>query len=389
MVKNILQYKILFVVFIVVLAIVLGVGFWFADKKSEPQYASKIDQLMFDRDNKAPKFILTLSEQKEKKLPPKPKVTTDIVVPQVATDQEVKELTIEEIIERLPLLSKLQANEPTQTLDFITIDQELTETNGDLILPKISKDGKKPWAEYGKNVEILPNFKKVAIIFKNMGLNPEATNYINKGFASEVSFSFTPYAVDGGTKILSARQFGHETYVDMLLSSKDFLKSDSGPMSMSITISKDEALERLQKTLSTGAPIGGVVINDGIADEDNVGLLSFLLSEIKNRGLLMIDATKEDGIANIDVSGLARRKADVIIDEDFSKKAINEAIKKAENIAFLKGQVLLVVDPKPVVVLAVKEWVDSFSPQVSYEDAHGMEIDKPLALVPVSNLVVE
>lgn len=389
MVKNILQYKILFVVFIAVLAIVLGTGLWFADKKSEPQYASKIDQLMFDRDNKAPKFILTLSEQKEKKLPPKPKVTTDIVVPQVATDQEVKELTIEEIIERLPLLSKLQAKEPSQTLDFVTINQELTETNGDLILPKISEDGKKPWAEYGKHAEVLPNFKKVAVVFKNMGLNPEAVNSINKSFESEVSFSFTPYAVDGGTKILSARQFGHETYVDMLLSSKDFLKSDSGPMSMSITISKEEALERLRKTISTGAPIGGVVVNDGIADEDNVSLLSFLLSELKSRGLLMIDATKGNGIANIDVSGLARRKADVIIDEDFSKKAINEAIKKAENIAFLKGQVLLVVDPKPVAVLAVRDWIDSFSPQVSYEDAQGMEIDKPLALVPVSNLVVE
>ena len=389
MLKNLLQYKLLFIVFIAILIMVLGVGFWFADKKSEPKYASKIDQLMFDKDNKAPKFILTLSKQKENKLTKKPKITTEIVVPQVVTNQEVKELTIEEIIERLPILSKLEPNEPTQTLDYITINQDLTESKGGLILPKISEDGKKPWAEYGKNVEILPTFKKVAVVFKEMGFNPDAADLINKGFASEVSFSFTPYAVDVGTKILSARQFGHETYVDMLLSSKDFLKSDSGPLSMSITISKDEALDRLQRTLSTGAPIGGVVINDGIADEDNVLLLTFLLSEIKNRGLLMIDATKGDGIDKIKLEGLARRKADVVIDEDFSKKAIEEALKKAENIAFLKGQVLLVVNPKPVAVLAVRDWIASFSPQISYEEAQGAEIDKPLALVPVSNLVVE
>ena len=389
MLQRIFQYKFLILIFIVVLAVVGSTGFWFASKKSEPVYSSKIDQLMFDTENQAPKFVLTLSKPEKKKRPPKPPVTTDIIVPQTVNDVETKELSIEEIIDKLPMLSKLGTKEPTQSLDYIVINEDLTESKDDMVLPRISEDGKKPWAEYGKTVDILPNFKKVAVVFKEVGFNSEAAEQISKGFNSEVSLSFTPYTVDSGTKILSARQFGHETYVDLLLSSKDFLKSDSGPMSMSLTISKDEALARLRKSLSTGAPIGGVVINDGVADEDNREILVALLVELKQRGLLMIDATRGNGIANLDVNGLARRKADIIIDEDFSRKAIKTALQEAEDIAFLKGQVLVVVEPKPVAVLAVKEWIDSFSPQLSYEEARGMEINKPLALVPVSNLVVE
>lgn len=77
----------------------------------------------------------------------------------------------------------------------------------------------------------------------------------------------------------------------MLLASKDFLKSDSGPMSMSLTISSDESINRLKKSLNVGAPIGGVVVNDGVADESNSEILQKLMEELKTRGLLMIDAT--------------------------------------------------------------------------------------------------
>ena len=67
-------------------------------------------------------------------------------------------------------------------------------------------------------------------------------------------------------------------------------------MSMSITISTEEALQRLQKSLSTGAPVGGVIVNDGLAGEDNAELLKTLFEELRNRGLMMVDATSGDWI---------------------------------------------------------------------------------------------
>ena len=38
---------------LVVIAFIFGIGWWFAEEKSEPVYLSKIDRLMFDKDNKA------------------------------------------------------------------------------------------------------------------------------------------------------------------------------------------------------------------------------------------------------------------------------------------------------------------------------------------------
>lgn len=372
---------------------VIIIGLLFAGKKSEPVYLSKIDKLMFDKDNKAPKFVLTLpvwdkvlSSAKENKS----FEINDDVVQEIKKEIIIpKQKSIEDIIAQIPNLGSLPETEQTQTLNNITNSKGLIEKVNNLMLPKISDDNKKPWVEYGKVVDVLPNFKKVAIIIKGVGFDPLSLRKISKAFNSEVSFSFTPYAQDIANKIITTRERGHETYVDMLLSSKNFLRADSGPLSMSLTISKEEAINRLQRSLATNAPIGGVVVNDGLADEDNRELLFELLKELRNRGLLMIDATKGEGLNKIEVQNLARKKADVVIDSDFRKEAIDKALLEAEYIAFEKGQVLIVAEPKPIVIVELFNWIKTFSPQVSYQKAKIMELNKPFALVPPSNLVNE
>ena len=54
------KYDKLITAVLVIVAFILGIGYWFAEEKSEPEYLSKIDRLMFDKDNKAPKLVLTL-----------------------------------------------------------------------------------------------------------------------------------------------------------------------------------------------------------------------------------------------------------------------------------------------------------------------------------------
>ena len=393
MFRKIVSDNALIIIISMAIVAVIIIGLLFAGKKSEPVYLSKIDKLMFDKDNKAPKFVLTLpvwdkvlSSAKENKS----FEINDDVVQEIKKEIIIpKQKSIEDIIAQIPNLGSLPETEQTQTLNNITNSKGLIEKVNNLMLPKISDDNKKPWVEYGKVVDVLPNFKKVAIIIKGVGFDPLSLRKISKAFNSEVSFSFTPYAQDIANKIITIREHGHETYVDMLLSSKNFLRADSGPLSMSLTISKEEAINRLQRSLATNAPIGGVVVNDGLADEDNRELLFELLKELRNRGLLMIDATKGEGLNKIEVQNLARKKADVVIDSDFRKEAIDKALLEAEYIAFEKGQVLIVAEPKPIVIVELFNWIKTFSPQVSYQKAKIMELNKPFALVPPSNLVNE
>ncbi len=386
------KYDKLITAVLVIVAFVLGIGYWFAEEKSEPVYLSKIDKLMFDKDNKAPKFVLTLPDRFAFRTAKKEKIFVDVIKENkpVRKAEEDTEFSLEDLLKNVPLLQNLPAKSATQQLDYIEFDETLIEPAEDnRNLPKISDTGKKPWSTYGTTVNVQPNFKKVAIVIAGMGFDINAVNKVAEALDSEVSLSFTPYTPRPYDAINKARNLGHETYVDLLLSSRDFLKEDTGPLSITLNLSLDETLKRFRNTIMQPAPVGGLIIRDGIADENAKLLLSALLREAKNRGLLVVDATNEDGIDKIEIDGLARRKADIVINKDMDKETIEKHLQSAEDIAFDNGQVLIVVDPKPIIIFALYNWIKTFSPQVSYEEAKTLEISKPFALVPLSNLVVE
>ena len=386
------KYDKLITAVLVIVAFVLGIGYWFAEEKSEPVYLSKIDKLMFDKDNKAPKFVLTLPDRFAFRAAKKEKIFVDIIKENkpLRKTEEDTEFSLEDLLKNVPLLQNLPAKTATQQLDYIEFDETLIEPGEDNCkLPKISDAGKKPWSAYGTAVDVQPNFKKVAIVIAGLGFDINAVNKVAEALDSEVSLSFTPYTPRPYDAINKARTLGHETYVDLLLSSRDFLKEDTGPLSITLNLSLDEALKRFRNTIMQPAPVGGVIVRDGIADENAKLLLAALLGEAKNRGLLVVDATNEDGIDKIDIDGLARRKADIVISKDMDKETIEKHLQSAEDIAFDNGQVLIVADPKPIIIFALYNWIKTFSPQVSYEEAKTIEISKPFALVPLSNLVVE
>ena len=147
--------------------------------------------------------------------------------------------------------------------------------------------------------------------------------------------------------------------------------------------------EKLNTILNTKSPIGGVIIRDGYLEEENKKTMSTILNILKNKGLLVVDATHSPIIDSLKIEHLPRQKADIVLNKDMKKDEILNALKKAETIAFNKGQVLVVADPKPIVLTTVYNWIKTFSPQISYEEAKNINISKPFALVPVSNIVVE
>ena len=290
----------------------------------------------------------------------------------------------------MPNIFNLSNKKQTSELKNITLNSNLTnKTDDGRILPKIADDGTKPWEEYGNFVTTQPNFKKIALVISGVGQDSRISEKMYSIFESEVSMSFSPYTTNKKGGILAAREHGHETYTDLLLSSKDFLKEDSGPMSFIQNISLPDAVKLLNSQLNIQAPVGGVIVRDGLVDESNKAIIESLMIELKNKGLLFVDATSSQIISSIKVDGLPRQMADIVIDKNMRSEDIDNALKKAEIIAFNKGQVLIVADPKPIILVALYKWVDTFSPQISYEESKNINITKPFALVPLSNIVVE
>ena len=369
------------------IVVIVAIGYFVAVKRSEPMYRSKVDELMFDEKNKSPKYIITLPDHKQKK--------SEMAEEDKKADAKKPEddgLTPQQrVLSNIPVLTKLTPLENMKPLANVEIDSTLIAKDGKYILPAKRGD-KKPWLEYGKKVSVMPNFYRVAVIFKNFGIDKNGSAQIIKGLPENVSFSFSPYAQELEEQVKAARKSGHETYVDLLLSSKSFLDTDTGPLAMDITASQEELINRVKKSLSINAPVGGMVVNRGDAGVDSMERLENVFKILENMGLLMINGSEEETIDLIRVGGLARNKADLVIDNNYTRDGIASRLKLAEAIAKDKGLVVIVAEPKPIVVLEIKKWADTFSPQLTYAEMKEQNItapEKPFALVPISNIVIE
>ena len=394
MAKNLEKYDKLVIVIIIIAFLMIGIGYWFANEKSEPVYRSKIDRLMFDKNNKSPAYLITLPDDLKSIIKTASDNDTDFneiqKQPQKKEEKVIQSFSLEKLINDIPNLAKLSnKNFPVTLKNIETVPDFIEITDKGLILPKIGGDNHRPWIEYGQTTQTQPNFKKVAIVIGNLGFDGSASDKIASAFAPEVSLSFHPYITRNGDDILHARQKGHETYRDIILASLDYMQKDTGPLALNFNLSMEEIIDRFHTSISQPHPIGGIIIRNGAINGSDSPKITTILEEVRNRGLLMIDATSSNVIDSIKINGLPRRKADIILTNDMKQAEIDAQLKKAENIAFDKGQVLIVTENKPLAIISLSKWIDSFSPQLSYEEAKNINITKPFALVPVSNLVVE
>ena len=389
MLKRLKQQQGIILAIIIALAAIVAAGYFSAVKKSEPKYRNKVEQMLFEEGDKSPKFVITLPE---KKSPQELKRERERIASTLEPQEPKEKLSPQQrVLSNMPLLTKLEPIENAKPLKNIEPDNALIEQEGEFLLPKT--DGlRKPWREYGYKPKVLPNFYRVAVVFKNFGIDKVGAGAIMKAMPPEISFSFSPYALDANKQIKEARQAGHETYMDLLLPSDDYLSADTGPLSMDITSSPEELVQRLKQSISVNAPLGGMVVVEGAAGVDSMGHLEKVIQEVSKRGLLLLNSSGEETIDLIKVNGLARNVADIVIDKSFRPEDIRDKLAAAERFARNKGQVIIVAEPKPVVVMEIRKWIDGFSPQLSYSEMIAQNITepkKPFALVPLSNTVIE
>lgn len=392
--KKTLKYRLIgFFSIILIILSVGSIGYYFANKSSEPEYLSKVDKILFDKKNKSPKYIITLPDKLSKSSPQQQeRAETDsaAIPPQEDIKSKIARYTAQ-VMGNIPHISKINDSEGLFPLPVVERETEYEQTINGIILPKISEDGRKPWIEFAQERRsIQPNFFRVSILLKGLGINKIQTEQILSKLPREVSFSFSPYGEDNERLVKKARSLGHETYADLLLSPKDFLESDNGPLALSITESHEKNIESTYKSISNAMPTGGIIINDGITSKEVEQGLKDIMEKVGNMGLLIVDATQE-GLNKIQTQGIARRKADIVI-TDYTPKGLKRSLKEAEDIARKQGSVVIVSDVKMSVIREIGDWIKTFSPQLTYQQMKEQNIEtisRPYALVPISAMVVE
>ncbi|MFI3241373.1 MAG: divergent polysaccharide deacetylase family protein [Alphaproteobacteria bacterium] len=351
-----------FLIAFVFLIIICGCGYLIALQKNQPKYNSEIERVLFETKNKPPKFLLHISDTKNK----------DKKLENKDTAEESISNNKFEPLKNIPSFSKLSIINNKKRLNVIK-----------------KQETKKAWLTYSKDFVLPQNFYKVAIVINSVGLSQRTFDSLLETIPENISYSFSPYTPNIEQNVEKAREHGHETYLDLLLSPEDIFHSDNGPLSLKITSSIDDNIKTIEKSINKNIAIGGLITSKGMADITAAPRLASVLNFIKDQGLLFIDLSNGPGFDKVKKTSLPRNKADIIIDKDTSLDEIKIDLKKAEYIAQKKGYVLIVTEPKPIAIVELIKWINTFSQPAKTKEELITLPKRPYVLAPLSSVVIE
>lgn len=231
-------------------------------------------------------------------------------------------------------------------------------------LPRIAKDGRKPWEVYARPVHkqaLAGAAPKVAIMLGGMGLNGALTERAIRDLPGEVSLAFAPYP-DGLQRLVNrARADGHEVFLQLPMEPLGYPRASPGPHTLLASMSPQETLDNLAWLMGRFAGYAGVMNYMGaqlIADGQALGPV---MAELARRGLVFLD---DGSFARSQAAGAGRRagvtvrRAHVTIDGDDSEAAIGEALKRLEALAAREGLAVGVGSGLPSTIEAVARWAE-------------------------------
>lgn len=241
-------------------------------------------------------------------------------------------------------------------------------------LPVIGKDGRAPWRVYARPFSRLDNRPRIAVIVSTLGVSANATQSAIDMLPGEITLSFAPFTKDLDRWVDRSRAAGHEVLIDLPMEPLDYPQSDPGPHTLLASVPIDQNLRHLGWILSRATGYVGVSVYMGSNLANKPRALIPILSELKTRGLMLVD-TRENplGVTGkvADDVGLAVAASDLLIDGTLSARGIDGQLAALEKSARENGAAMGVARPYPITLKRLKEW-------------SGTLAEKGIALAPVS-----
>jgi polysaccharide deacetylase 2 family uncharacterized protein YibQ len=238
----------------------------------------------------------------------------------------------------------------------------VTESGPYGALPRIAKDGRKPWQVYARPVHrkaLSGGPPKVAIMLGGVGLNGELTERAIRELPGEVSLAFAPYP-DGLQRLVNrARANGHEVYLQLPMEPLGYPQVSPGPHTLLASMSPQEILDNLAWFMGRFSGYAGVMNYMGGRLIGNGPALEPVMAELARRGLVFLD---DGSFARSQAenagrrAGIAVRRAHMTIDGDSSDAAIGESLRRLEALAAREGLSVGIGSGLPSTIEAVAQW---------------------------------
>jgi len=247
-------------------------------------------------------------------------------------------------------------------------------------IPRISSDGKTPFAAYSRTVPELQaadGKPKIAIVVTGMGLNETATLNAIIDLPKDITLAFAPYSRALKRTIAAAQADGHELLLEVPMEPFDYPNSDPGPQTLLTGQPARANLDRLFWLMARAGGYIGLINNMGARFTSSASDLSPIMEELGLRGLGYLD----DGSSNrsltrqlANANRVPYARALALLDANPSRAAILAELAKLQATAKEKGQAIGIISALPISITTIINWAQKLD-------------ESQIELVPVSALM--
>ncbi len=254
-------------------------------------------------------------------------------------------------------------------------DTALVEQGSEGSLPKIGRDGRRPWQVYAAPGPAADDTRpRVAIIVGRLGLSrPSGIESIRR-LPGVVTLAFDMTAKGIPDWISRSRQAGHEVLITLPVRSTKFPIVDQGPAAIQAALANDENIKRLEQTLIRGAGYVGVLTTPEADIATQEQPLRAVMESLHKRGLMIVDGggtpnTLVPKVAN--ALGQPAAVVDIMLDAEPSRAGIEAKLAELEAAARTGKAAVGFAQALPVTIDRLVAWIPTLA-------------GKGIALVPVS-----
>lgn len=257
-------------------------------------------------------------------------------------------------------------------------DPELTAASPSGPLPIIGPDGREPWRIYARYHENTGDRPRIAIVLGRLGYSQSATHASIQQLPGAITLGFAPYAPRLADWISQARAAGHEVLLQIPMEPYNYPTNDPGPHTLLTSLSTEDNIGRLEWMLGRGSGYVGITNFMGSRFTSSRDHVKPILGELKERGLLFLDAKAGHGSVAQELAtelGVPNAASSRFLDLEASRVAIDARLFELERIAKSAGSAVGMGFPYPVTIERLAVWAETLEA-------------KGLVLVPVSALAM-
>ncbi len=236
----------------------------------------------------------------------------------------------------------------------------LSEVKDGLTLPMARfEDEMTPFQAYKRPFTAIAGRHLVSIVVVDFGLSATLSQSTLDTLPADVTVALTPYAEDAAEWGTKARAKGHEFWVSLPMQTNN-AEDDTGPNTILVNAGLQQNQDRLLATMASAVGYAGLVSQKNHAYSSDDIDVAPMMKQIFGRGLGLTESNPNGsafGEALAAKAGAPYVRNNFWLGDDLRPETIDRTLQAAELQASKQGNVVVFVQPYPVILKKIQEWI--------------------------------